>query len=61
MLLSWSKHQILITNLCGEVQQLKGRINNQILEVKSLKKEKQNVQLSNIFHERVEFWGKKKN
>ena len=58
-LLSRSKHQILKTNLHGKVWQLQGRINNQILEVKGLKK-KQKVQLSNIFHKRVEFWGKKK-
>ena len=39
-LLSRSKHQILKTNLHGKVRQLQGRINNQILEVKGLKKKK---------------------
>ena len=30
------QHQVLITNLQGNVQQLEGRINNQILGVKGL-------------------------
>ena len=32
------EHQILITNLQGNIYQLKGRINNQILGVKGLRK-----------------------
>ena len=30
-------HQVLVTNLQGNVQQLEGRINNQIFEVERLK------------------------